>query len=72
MAPRVRAKNPLIADQIATNYRKADITDRQKAMLDFAVKVLTEAFKVGESDFETLKAHGFEILLCGRRRDELN
>ena len=56
---RVRAKNPLIADQIATNYRKADITDRQRAMLDFAVKVSTEAFNIGEGDFETLKAHGF-------------
>ena len=56
---RVRAKNPLIADQIATNYRKADITDRQKAMLDFAVKVSTESFKVGDADFDALKAHGF-------------
>ena len=56
---RVRAKNPLIADQVATNYRKADISDRQKAMLDFAVKVSTEAYKVGESDLEKLKEHGF-------------
>ena len=56
---RVRAKHPLIADQIAANYRKADITDRQKAMLDFAVKVSSEAFKVGELDFEALKAHAF-------------
>ena len=56
---RVRAKNPLIADQVATNYRKADITDRQKAMLDFAVKVSTEAYKIDESDLEKLKEHGF-------------
>jgi len=56
---RIRAKNPLIADQVASNYRKADITDRQKAMLDFAMKVSASAQLVGESDFETLKAHGF-------------
>lgn len=56
---RIRAKNPLIADQVATNYRKADITDRQKAMLDFAMKVSQSAHLVGEADFETLKAHGF-------------
>lgn len=56
---RIRAKNPLIADQIATNYRKADITERQKAMLDFAMKVSQSAHLVGEPDFETLKAHGF-------------
>lgn len=55
---RIRAKNPLIADQVATNYRKADITDRQKAMLDFAMKVSQTAHLVGEADFETLKAHG--------------
>lgn len=56
---RIRAKNPLIADQIATNYRKADLSDRQKAMLDFAMKVSQTAHLVGEADFETLKAHGF-------------
>lgn len=56
---RIRAKNPLIADQVATNYRKADITDRQKAMLDFAMKVSQSAHLVGESDFETLESHGF-------------
>lgn len=56
---RIRAKNPLIADQVATNYRKADITDRQKAMLDFAMKVSQTAQLVGEPDFETLKLHGF-------------
>lgn len=57
---RIRAKDPLIADQIAINYRKADISDRQKAMLDFAVRVSQEAYKVSESDFETLKSHGFD------------
>ncbi|HPE59999.1 MAG TPA: peroxidase-related enzyme [Thiolinea sp.] len=56
---RIRARNPLIADQVATNYRKADITDRQKAMLDFAMKVSQTAQLVGEADFEALKAHGF-------------
>ncbi len=56
---RIRAKNPLIADQVATNYRKADITDRQKAMLDFGMKVSQSAQLVGEADFEALKAHGF-------------
>lgn len=57
---RVRAKDPLIADQVATNYRKADITDRQKAMLDFAMKVSQTAHLVGEPDFDALKAHGFD------------
>jgi uncharacterized peroxidase-related enzyme len=56
---RVRAKNPLIADQVATNYRKADITPRQKAMLDFAMKVSRDAERIGEADFAALKAHGF-------------
>jgi uncharacterized peroxidase-related enzyme len=56
---RIRAKNPQIADQIAINYRKADITPRQKAMLDFAMKVSTEAHKVAEQDFADLGSHGF-------------
>jgi uncharacterized peroxidase-related enzyme len=56
---RIRAKNPLIADQIAANYRKADITPRQKAMLDFAMKVSIEAQKVSEHDFTELARHGF-------------
>ncbi|MBR8145042.1 peroxidase-related enzyme [Burkholderia sp. AU19243] len=56
---RIRAKDPLIADQVATNYRKADITVRQKAMLDFAMKVSQSAHLVGEADFDTLKSHGF-------------
>ena len=56
---RIRAKDPLIADQVASNYRKTDLSDRQKAMLDFAVKVSQTAHLVGESDFETLAGHGF-------------
>jgi uncharacterized peroxidase-related enzyme len=56
---RIRAKNPLIADQIAVNYRKADITPRQRAMLDFAMKVSREAELVSETDFTELAAHGF-------------
>ena len=57
---RIRAKDPLIADQVAINYRKADITPRQKAMLDFAVKVSQAAQEVGEADFDALKAEGFD------------
>src|SRR6202158_2576342 len=51
---RVRAKNPLIADQVAANYRKADITARQKAMLDFAMKVSRHADEIEDVDFEAL------------------
>ena len=57
---RIRAENPLIADQVAVNYRKADITARQKAMLDFATKVALEAYAIGEDDFATLASHGFD------------
>jgi uncharacterized peroxidase-related enzyme len=56
---RVRAKSPLIADQVAVNYLKADLTPRQKAMLDFAMKVALDAGAVGETDFDALRAHGF-------------
>lgn len=56
---RIRAKDPLIADQVAVNYRKADITPRQKAMLDFAMKVSARAQEVGEPDFNALQLHGF-------------
>ena len=56
---RIRAKNPLIADQIAVNYRKADITPRQRAMLDFAMKVSMQAYEVGDADIEALKRHDF-------------
>ena len=57
---RIRAKDPLIADQVAINYRKADITARQKAMLDFAMKVSQSAHLVGDADIESLAAHGFD------------
>ena len=57
---RIRAKNPLIADQVAANYRKADITPRQKAMLDFAMKVSAHAQEIDEQDFEMLQQHGFD------------
>ena len=57
---RVRAKNPLVADQVAVNYRKADITPRQKAMIDFAMKVALAAYSVGEDDFAILSDHGFD------------
>jgi uncharacterized peroxidase-related enzyme len=56
---RIRAKNPLIADQVAVNYRKADITPKQRAMLDFAMKTALEPWTIGEPDFETLRSHGF-------------
>ena len=56
---RVYAKNPLIADQVAINYRKADITDRQKAMLEFALKVATRSAELVDADYVVLRAHGF-------------
>jgi len=56
---RVYAKNPLVADQVAVNYRKADITDRQKAMLKFALKVALRSVEIDETDFQELRAHGF-------------
>ena len=56
---RIYEKKPLVADQVAINHRKADITPRQRAMLDFAMKVCLRSAEVGESDFEALKAHGF-------------
>jgi uncharacterized peroxidase-related enzyme len=56
---RIRAKNPQIADQVAVNYRKADITPRQKAMLDFAMKVSRQAERIGDEDFEAMRKHGF-------------
>ena len=56
---RIRAKNPLIADQVAVNYRKADITERQRAMLDFATKVSQESHAIGDADFVALRAQGY-------------
>ena len=57
---RIRAKDPEIADQVAINYRKADITPRQKAMIDFSMKVSQSAHLVGDDDIATLKTHGFD------------
>jgi uncharacterized peroxidase-related enzyme len=56
---RIYEKKPLVADQVATNYRKADITPRQRAMLDFAMKVCLNSQAVEEADFDSLQAHGF-------------
>ncbi len=57
---RIRAKNPYLADQLATNYRKADISPRQKLMLDFAIKVSWHAEQVDEQDYRLLNEHGFD------------
>jgi uncharacterized peroxidase-related enzyme len=57
---RIRAKDPLIADQIAINYRKADITPRQRAMLAFALKVAQESAAIGDEDYAALREHGFD------------
>src|SRR4051794_38430659 len=57
---RIRAKNPLVADQVAINYRKADITPRQRAMLDFAMQVAVASHTVGEEDIERLAREGFD------------
>jgi len=56
---RIREKNPILADQLATDYKRADITERQVAMLDFASKVATDSAAVEDADFEALHAHGF-------------
>ncbi|MCJ2069475.1 peroxidase-related enzyme [Methylobacterium sp. J-030] len=57
---RIRARDAFIADQVATNYRKADISARQRAMLDFALTVSQQAHTVGEPDKAALRAHGFD------------
>ena len=56
---RIRAKNPLLADQVATNHRKAGLAPRQRAMLDFAMKVSRAAEEVSDADFAAVAAHGF-------------
>ena len=56
---RIYEKNPLIAEQVATNYRKADIPPRAKAMLAFAMKVATASATIEDADFEALRPHGF-------------
>lgn len=57
---RIYEKKPLVADQVATNYRKADISERQRAMLDFALKVCLHSHQINEADFAALHAHGFD------------
>ena len=57
---RIYEKKPLVADQVAVNYLKADITARQRAMLDFAMKVCQASHTIGEADFDALRAHGFD------------
>jgi uncharacterized peroxidase-related enzyme len=57
---RIRAKNPRVADQLATNYRKAEITPRQRAMLDFALKLSTRGGEVDDADLDRLREHGFD------------
>jgi uncharacterized peroxidase-related enzyme len=57
---RIYEKKPLLADQVAVNPRKADITPRQRAMLDFALKVCSASHAVEEADFAALRAHGFD------------
>jgi uncharacterized peroxidase-related enzyme len=56
---RIYAKNPLVADQVAVNYRKADIPERQRAMLAFAMKVAVDSARIEDADFASLRAHGF-------------
>jgi len=56
---RVRSKNPRLSEQIATNYRRAEITPRQRAMLDYAMKVALDSARITEADWEPLIAHGF-------------
>ena len=56
---RIYEKKPLVADQVAVNHRKADITPRQRAMLDFAIKVCLHSHTVEDADFAALHAHGF-------------
>jgi uncharacterized peroxidase-related enzyme len=56
---RIYEKNPLIADQVCTNYRKAELSPRKRAILDFAMKVATASHTLEEADFAALHAHGF-------------
>jgi uncharacterized peroxidase-related enzyme len=57
---RIYAKNALVADQVAVNHLKADITPRQRAMLDFAIKVCLDSQNVNDDDFAVLQGHGFD------------
>jgi uncharacterized peroxidase-related enzyme len=57
---RIYEKKPLLADQVAVNHRKADISPRQRAMLDFAMKVCLASHTLEDADFDALKVHGFD------------
>ncbi|MEO5734021.1 MAG: peroxidase-related enzyme [Rubrivivax sp.] len=57
---RIYEKKPMVADQVAVNHRKADITPRQRAMLDFAMKVCLDSKSIDDSDYEALRSHGFD------------
>jgi uncharacterized peroxidase-related enzyme len=57
---RIYDKAPMLADQLAVNYRKANISARQRAMLDFAMKVCTRSQEIDDADFSALHAHGFD------------
>ena len=57
---RIYEKKPFVADQVAVNHRKADITPRQRAMLDFAMKVCQQSHEISDADFEPLHTHGFD------------
>jgi uncharacterized peroxidase-related enzyme len=57
---RIRAKDPLIADQVAVNWRKADLTDRQRAMLSYAEKVTVAAYQIGDADHQALRDVGLD------------
>ena len=58
---RIRSKNPRLSDQLAVNYRRAEITPRQRAMLDYAMKVALRSAEVSDEDFAALRAHGFTL-----------
>ncbi len=57
---RIFAKNPRVADQVGVNYREADITPRQRAMLAFALKVSERSGEIDDADYAALRAHGFD------------
>jgi uncharacterized peroxidase-related enzyme len=61
---RIYAKNPLLADQVAINYRKADLSPRQRALLDFALKVAENSQAIEDADFERMKEAGFSLEDC--------
>ena len=63
---RVYAKDPLVADQVAVNYRKANLSERQKAMLAFALKVATASAAIVEDDHAALREHGLGLAMCRR------